>query len=418
MRLRLLLGIALLLGLVSGCNLAPVGSVQQTLATTPTGAATGRPTVTIISPQDGAEFVTNSQILVSVNATDSVGVTRVQLIANNQIVKTVSSEAPTGEQNFSALLDYVPRTPGTLNMQVIAFRAAVASDPARLTVNVRESEAQVTSTPLPNINVPNINPNDPTCRALVNTGLNLRSGPGTNFERISVLSAGTVVPIIGRTGANDWWQVRVNTVVGWISASFTTVFGICTGVPVVATPPPPTSVQPTATNTPPPPTNTLTLTPVPPTPTPTPGPADLVVTGITGPTTVALGPGNTPTTVTYSVTITNSGASPTGPFNNIIRVMPGGSEVPLGVVSNLNPGESILLNTSLTFSVAGTYTVEARADSDNQVPELSDVNNSGFISVTVTEAGPGGAMPPLITLDPILVLTPFVPVLPPGFPGP
>jgi subtilase family serine protease len=86
------------------------------------------------------------------------------------------------------------------------------------------------------------------------------------------------------------------------------------------------------------------------------------------------------------VTITNHGSSPTGQFNNTVSVTPGGASTPLGVVASLAPGESILLNISLTFSSAGTYTIQAQVDSDSQVTELSEVNNVGTFSVTVSAA--------------------------------
>jgi subtilase family serine protease len=167
--------------------------------------------------------------------------------------------------------------------------------------------------------------------------------------------------------------VRVSNLTGWISTQFATAYGICTTVPVATPPITPTVFVPTL----PPPTSTLTLPP----PSLTPGPADLVVTGINGPTNLSLSGGTV--TSNYSVTITNTGASPTGAFNNVIAVNPPGAETALGIISNLAPGESIVLNVNLTFNTPGTYTITARADSANQVPEASEVNNSGTASVVV-----------------------------------
>lgn len=361
------------------CNLSSTGEREEGIAT-PTTITSGRPVVQILSPENGDEVVVNDEVLVSANATDAAGVTRVQLLANGQIVKTVSSESPTGDQAFNALLDYTPTSTGNVRLQVIAYRAAIASEPATVEINVRAAQAQVTATTAAQPNVPVINPNDPTCRALTNTALRLRGGPGTNYDQIGLLNAGSVAPIIGRIGSNEWWQVRVNVTIGWISAAYTSVYGICNGVPVVQPPPTPT---PRITNTVVP-TNTLTLTAPP--PTITPGPADLLVTNIVGSNVLTLGAGGSPVTSSYSVTITNNGSSLTGQFNNTVSVTPGGAATPLGVVASLAPGESILLNISLTFSSAGTYTIQAQVDSDNQVTELSEVNNVGTFSVTVNAA--------------------------------
>ena len=364
-------------------------------STQPTANPNTRPEITIISPANNAEVVLNQQLLVSVSATDSVGITRVQLLANGQIVKTVSSESATGDQTFNAVLDYTPRAEGALILQAVAYRLATASTPAQITVTVRANQQQVTAT-APSAGGPVINPNDPTCRALVNIGLNLRSGPNTTYDRISVLAAGTVVPIVGRIGSNAWWQVRVNTTIGWISGDYVTIYGNCQNIPVVAAPATPTSIQPTATATLPPPTNTLTLTVVPPTATATASPVDLVVTNITGPASVMLGSGDTPVSANYSVTITNLGGTRADMFNNVITILPANTEVFLGAVGNLDPGQSILLNASVTFTSAGTFIIQATADSDNTISEITEVNNSGTVNVTISPYS--AVLPPLIEL--------------------
>lgn len=367
----------LLVLILSACNLSTQAPTPEPLEV-PTINPGGKPVVVISSPETGAEVVAGNQVLVTAAATDAVGVTRVQLIANNQIVKTVSSEAASGQTNFQAVLDYTPRQTGNVTLQVVAYRGAIASDPAQIDIVVKDSQSQVTATiDLSGGGGPVIDPNDPTCRALTNTGLNIRLGPGTNYDKITVLAAGTVVPIIGRVSDNSWWQIRSGGTIGWVSAGFTSVYGICTAVPVVAPPATPTSnvatLTPTITLTP---TPTLTRTPA---PTVTPGTPDLVIPSIGGSTSVTLPNG----TVTYSVTITNTGSGPTGQFANQVT-LPDGSTADLGVVSNLNPGESISLNIPFTFTSAGSYKLDAKADSGDQVKEFSEVNNAASLSITVS----------------------------------
>lgn len=362
---------------LSACNLSSSPPTEEPLPGTPVNAS-GKPEVTIVSPKDGDEVVVEEEILVSANASDSVGVTRVQLLANNQVVKTVSSESPSGDLSKSFLLDYTPEEEGDVELEVIAFRGAVASDPAVITVSVREDETQVTATSVPAPNVPVIDPNDPTCRALVNAGLNLRTGPGTNYQRITVLATGTVVPIIGRLGDNTWWQVRSGTTIGWVSAQYTTIYGNCSGIPVV-TPPATPGNPPTNTSVPP------TFTFLPPTTTPppsnTPTLADLIVTSIEGENDVTIGPGSDGPR-TYTVTITNLGGRRTGQFSNSISI--NSSERDLGVVADLGPNESISLTTQITFDTAGTYTLLVRIDSEENVSEISEVNNTGILQVNVS----------------------------------
>jgi uncharacterized protein YraI len=368
--------LATALFVLTGCTLSSE-PVRQNIPT-PTGIISARPSVTIASPASGSESVVNTQILVSASATDSIGVTQMQLLANGRIVKTIRSDQPNGSQAMNAVLDFTPTEAGALNLSVIAYRAAVASDPALITLNIRAAQAQVTATNVPAANVPVINPNDPTCRALAATGLNVRQGPGTVYPRISGLAAGTIVPITGRTSDNSWWQVRVGVTIGWVTDDFVTIYGICTNIPVVQAPPPPTTTALPVTAT----TIPITLTIIPTTaPTPTQGLADLIVTNISGSTTLSLGGGAVSST--YAITITNTGTGTTTQFNNTLTILPTNEVVPLGVVANLRPGESIILNTSLTFRATGSYTLQVRTDSDNQIGEQSEVNNSGIINVNV-----------------------------------
>lgn len=86
--------------------------------------------------------------------------------------------------------------------------------------------------------------------------LNVRTGPGTQYERIGWLAAGTTIPIIGRTPDSAWWQIPYPAASGgaaWISSGYGMAWNT-EGVPVVAAPPPPTPSAPTATPTSAPPT--------------------------------------------------------------------------------------------------------------------------------------------------------------------
>ena len=138
MRPRLLL-IPLLL-ILGACNLTAQPPTAESI-TVPTINPGGKPVVTITAPKQGDEIVVGSQMFVTANARDAVGVTRVQLLANDQIVKTISSESASGQTNFDVLLDYTPRSEGQVILELIAYRGAIASDPANVTVNVRRNQA-------------------------------------------------------------------------------------------------------------------------------------------------------------------------------------------------------------------------------------------------------------------------------------
>ncbi|RMF79886.1 MAG: hypothetical protein D6737_09980 [Chloroflexi bacterium] len=392
MRIRPALLMIVGIFVLAACNLT--GTRQTTEDLTPAVddvQPSGPPTVTINSPQSGDEAVVGEEVLVSATASDERGVTRVQLLANNQIVKTVTSENALGDRTFPVVLDYTPLSTGNVTLEVIAFRGAVASAPASVSITVRQNLAQVTATiDTSTGGLPPIDFNDPTCRALVNVGLNFRTGPGTNYDRITVLAAGTTAPIVGRLGDNSWWQLRVNNRFGWVSSDFTTELGICTGVPVVNPPPSPTvPVSPSAT---PPPTftPTTTQTPMPAaTETPTPGTPDLVITDFSGEENPVIPSGETEVTEEYTLVISNTGSGGTGQFENGIVISLGGSIVQTleaGVVGNLGAGESIVLTIDITFDAEGAYSMQASADSNDDIDELSEVNNGAILGVTVSSA--------------------------------
>jgi uncharacterized protein YgiM (DUF1202 family) len=101
----------------------------------------------------------------------------------------------------------------------------------------------------------------------VDVSLNVRAGPGTNYDRIGALAVGTTVQIIGRSANSAWWQIPYSGAPdgkAWISAGYGTARNT-EAVPVTQAPPPPTPSAPTATSTspapPPAPTPAYQYTP-------------------------------------------------------------------------------------------------------------------------------------------------------------
>lgn len=219
--------------LLAGCNLQ--ARTDPSNRPQATAVPAGPPTIQIESPRAGSEFVIGEEILVSVLAADSIGVNRVQLFVDNQIVRTVSSESLQGDLSLPAVLNYSPRRRdiGTITLRAVAYRSAVISEPDEIKVVVRESPAQVLATPVQQGNIPFI-PDDGICRALVNVGLNFRTGASTSYQIITVLSSGTLAPITGRNSEHSWWRLAVDNLAGWVSGDFTTEYGDCSTVAVVA----------------------------------------------------------------------------------------------------------------------------------------------------------------------------------------
>jgi len=85
--------------------------------------------------------------------------------------------------------------------------------------------------------------------------VNIRSGPGINYNVIGTLNANTTMPIIGRNGDSSWWQIGITDGAnGWVSDSVVNASNT-EGVPLTDAPPlpkpTPVPVQPAASNPPP-----------------------------------------------------------------------------------------------------------------------------------------------------------------------
>lgn len=383
--------LALLVIPLTACNLVSQEEVLVT-DTPPGNVISGKPSVTITSPRDGEQFQVDREILVTASATDESGVTRVQLLANNQPVRTVLSETEQGDKQKNVALGYTPRASGEVTLSVVAYRGTVASDPAQIRVNV-VSQVVATATGGGSSStpggggVPTIDTNDPTCRARAKAGLNMRQGPGVNFPVLLILNAGNTVPIIGRLGDNSWWQVRSGSTIGWVFADITDVFGSCGAVPIVL---PPITI--TATFQPPtvPPTFTPSPTVIVPTVTHTPTPPDLRIEAFDGDRELTLS-GSGTVTGTYRLNVRNTGGERSGPFDityTLINLTTVQTEEPefLPEISNLRRDEVIALEFDIEFTAAGVYRIEIEADASGDVGESNENNNDDDLTVTVQAA--------------------------------
>ena len=83
----------------------------------------------------------------------------------------------------------------------------------------------------------------------VDVDLNARAGPGTDYNRVGLLPAGTTVEIIGRNDDRSWWQIVYPNAAGgtaWISSSYGAAINT-EGVPLGVIPPTPTPSLPIPT---------------------------------------------------------------------------------------------------------------------------------------------------------------------------
>lgn len=101
--------------------------------------------------------------------------------------------------------------------------------------------SQSTLTPAPVTNTPSSNPTltfTPEPVALVKVNLNVRSGPGIQFEKIGLLLADSEVTLRGRNSDSSWWQIVYPSApdgLGWIAAEFA-ISDQADAVPIVPEP--------------------------------------------------------------------------------------------------------------------------------------------------------------------------------------
>ncbi len=105
--------------------------------------------------------------------------------------------------------------------------------------------------------MPTPEPQIPYAQVIASSGVNIRTGPGTNYSVIGFAAAGEEGPIVGRSQDGLWWAVSVEGApagYGWVSASQVQAFNVDSS-PIVLGPTPPAPAPtptrvPSATSTP------------------------------------------------------------------------------------------------------------------------------------------------------------------------
>ena len=259
----------------------------QTAAVEPTGTGPALigPAIEINqAPPNGSRIKINRSVMIQATAADSDGVTRMELWANGRRVDQVASQLAQDVPAMTAAFQWSADTPGPYTLEIRAYNRpglantvtvadlTVISDPPTPTAaplptpspTITPLPPPPTSTPSPTASpTPTLILSTPTPRLAMVTinaaALNVRAGPGTQYNRVGQLDRGSQSEIVGQagTGPSRWWQIRFDAApdgLGWVSAeaAFSTAVNV-DGVPVVAVPPVPTAAftsSPTPTATP------------------------------------------------------------------------------------------------------------------------------------------------------------------------
>jgi uncharacterized protein YgiM (DUF1202 family) len=194
------------------------------------------PTVSVLWPPSGSEFVIQHEVTVHVSAADEVGVTRIELRSASAVLSSVPSPERNGQTAFQAILSWTPTRSGTQNLEVVAYRHRDASQPVPLTLYIRQRESDMIATPVPfgvstQAGLPQP---DAACQVRVDIdNLRYRSGPGTDYAILGLLDLGETLYVTGKNNSGTWWQISRNGETAWVSSdgSYSTELTSCATVP-------------------------------------------------------------------------------------------------------------------------------------------------------------------------------------------
>jgi hypothetical protein len=107
-----------------------------------------RPLVTINAPPNNSVVEANSEVLIQSTASDPSGVARIEIWIDNALAHAEANPTLGTQGFFSTVLHWTPTQAGTHSVQARAYgRAGGVSEPASITVVVKESATRPTNTP-------------------------------------------------------------------------------------------------------------------------------------------------------------------------------------------------------------------------------------------------------------------------------
>lgn len=370
-------------------------------------AISGPPVVEIAAPLPNASYLEGVPVVIQAAVSNAgADINRVEIAIDGNTIATQQTPNTAGAPIFSVTETWAAAGVGAHTISIVAFRAdGSSSTPATVTINVVDpapeptatSTPQPTDTPAPEPtdepvddgdddngdgsdageepdNEPEVEPTPEDPIARTTSGINVRRGPGTNFEPpIGALAPNTEVEILALNPAGTWLKVRYGlSGEGWIFAALTEIEGDTSSLPRDAGPPPPTAVPPT---------------PIP--PTPVPQQANLTISNtevfIVPPNPVCGQP------ITLQMTVRNSGSTTTTTGLSRIEVVhpptgqtiktSGGQLIPV----TLDPGGSHFVEFTYTTDVfiGETHRVRFIADVNNQVNETNENDNIVTVDYTL-----------------------------------
>jgi len=130
----------------------------------------------------------------------------------------------------------------TAQAEALATQAAAAAQPPAATQPPAEEAAPTaapTVAPTPTV--------ASAADAVPNSQINVRSGPGTNYNIVGAANPGEHFPITGKNNDGTWWQINYNGQKGWVFGELVTTQNVqqVAIAPDIPAPPPTAIPQPT-----------------------------------------------------------------------------------------------------------------------------------------------------------------------------
>lgn len=196
--------------------------------------------VTIVYPQESAQFYVGDFVDIQAEVGDASGFNAAVLTVNDAVYRrdTFHSAVKNGE----LYQPWIPDEEGVFALQIqceTADGGQRASNVVNVYVGVRDEDIEP---PLEEEAIEEEAPpqeEDEACPVPMATSTGYpfcRSGPGTAYNQITNLKPGQSFPITAVSGSGSWWQIEYNTSGGtcWVWDDLVTVCGDTDDIPVVS----------------------------------------------------------------------------------------------------------------------------------------------------------------------------------------
>ncbi len=373
----------------------------------------GPPVVVIASPLPNAAFLdgvgVNIQARVSTAGAD---VTLVEVAVDDTVIASLEAPNAAGSPAFSVSQSWQASGSGSHVISVTAYKGEVASEPATVSVNVvsqvggsnseqtEEPEAteETQTGPPPAVgNEPETSntaapaatetPSEPTVEptpeatntpsvptGTFTTGVNVRRGPGTNFEPpIGSFAANQTSEVLAVSPDRSWYKVKYYNGEGWVFSSLMTVSGNVDNLAVDPGPPTPIPV---------------TNTPIPPTPVPVTATPTININLVAG--NIRLDPDPPRCARTFNITfdVLNAGSDRWngGGKIEVVDTASGNTTRTEGAIPGINANQTVSVGPipiTVSTNFEEEHTITITINPDNQVPEGNKDDNRRELKYTL-----------------------------------